>query len=133
MTSGQSGDRLSWGDALFLDLERADMPLNIASVSIFEGEISLEDCIRSIASKLPLLPRYRQRIVAPPLNVGFPSWEPDPDFDIRNHIHEATLKLGSERELRAVAGRVLGTVMDRRRPLWDLTLVWGSSGIAPRW
>jgi diacylglycerol O-acyltransferase len=125
MTSGQSGDRLCWGDALFLYLERAGMPLNIASVSIFEGEISLADCIRSIASKLPLLPRYRQRIVAPPLNVGFPCWEPDPYFDIRNHIHEVTLKLGSERELRAVAGRVLGTVMDRRRPLWDLTLVRG--------
>lgn len=115
MTSGQSGDRLSWGDALFLYLGRAGMPLNIASVSIFEGEISLEDCIPSIASKLPLLPRYRQRIVAPPLNVGLHSWEPDPDFDIRNHIHEATLKLGSERELRAVAGRVLGTVMDGDR------------------
>jgi hypothetical protein len=41
MTSGLEGDRLSWGDALFLYLERAGMPLNIACVSVFDGEISL--------------------------------------------------------------------------------------------
>ena len=57
MTNGQGGDRLSWGDALFLYLERAGMPLNIASVSLFEGEISLNECTRFIASNIPLLPR----------------------------------------------------------------------------
>src|SRR5512133_3333337 len=58
MTSGLEGDRLSWGDALFLYLERAGMPLNIACVSIFDGEISLEGCIGAIEAKLPLFPRY---------------------------------------------------------------------------
>jgi diacylglycerol O-acyltransferase len=128
MTNAKSGDRLSWGDALFLYLERAGMPLNIASVSTFEGAISLEECIRSIRSKLPLLPRYRQRIVTPPLNIGFPSWESDPEFELRNHIHEVILRRGTESELRAAAGKVLGTVMGRQHPLWDLTVVRGLRG-----
>ena len=46
MMDSEINDRLSWGDALFLYLEREGMPLNIASVSVFEGEISLEDCTR---------------------------------------------------------------------------------------
>lgn len=124
MNAGNS-DRLAWGDSLFFYLEREGMPLNIASVSIFEGEITLAACRQSIQSKLPLLPRYQQRAVAPPLNVGFPTWEKDPHFDIRNHIREVILKRGTETELKAVAGKILSTVMDRHRPLWDLTLVHG--------
>ena len=124
----KDGERLSWGDALFLYLERAGMPLNIASVSIFEGDISLDQCRRFIDSKLPLLPRYRQRALPPPFNVGFPSWEDDLHFDIRNHIKETRLQDGTEAELKSVAGRILSTVMDREHPLWDITLVHGLEG-----
>jgi len=125
MTNGPNGEHLTWGDALFLYLERAGMPLNIASVSIFDGPISFEECLQSLESKLTLLPRYYQRIVAPPLDIGFPSWEYDPEFDIRNHVRKLTLKRGTERELKMVTGKILSSVMDRRRPLWDLTLVQG--------
>lgn len=125
MSNGQNGERLSWGDALFLYLERQGMPLNIACVSVLEGDIPLSACRRYIASKLPLLPRYCQRALAPPFNIGFPSWEDDPDFDIRRHIREATLKHGTDEELKRLAGNILSTVMEREHPLWDLTLVHG--------
>jgi diacylglycerol O-acyltransferase len=128
MTNGRSGDRLSWGDALFLYLERAGMPLNIASVSVLEGQIALADCTRFIESKLPLLPRYYQRVVVPPLNIGLPAWEHDPDFDIRNHVSQVQLKHGTERELKTIAGKIFSNVMDRQRPLWDFTLVNGLHG-----
>lgn len=128
MEDSHSGERLSWGDALFLYLERAGMPLNIACLSIFEGHISLEDCRNFIESKLPLVPRYYQRPVAPPLNVSFPSWEDDPGFDIRNHIKEARLRRGTDAELKSLAGRTLSKVMDRTHPLWDITLVHGLRG-----
>lgn len=128
MTNHQTGDRLSWGDALFLYLERAGMPLNIASVSILEGQICLHDCIRFIESRLPLLPRYYQRVVVPPLNIGLPTWEYDPAFDIHNHIREVTLKRGTDGELKKLAGKIFGAVMDRQRPLWDFTLVNGLRG-----
>jgi diacylglycerol O-acyltransferase len=128
MANVLNGDRLSWGDALFLYLEREGMPMNIASVSTFEGKIALADCIRSIEAKLPLLPRYSQRILTPPLNIGFPSWEDDPDFDIHNHIREVRLKRGTEAELKLLSAKMLSSGMDRRHPLWDLTLVQGLKG-----
>jgi diacylglycerol O-acyltransferase len=120
--------RLSWGDALFLYLEREGMPLNIASVSVFEGVISLEACCQFIESKLPLVPRYYQRVVSPPFNLGLPSWEYDPKFDMRNHVREITLKRGIDSEFKAAAGKILSTTLDRQHPLWDVILVRGLKG-----
>lgn len=124
----EQADRLSWGDTVFLHLERDGMPLNVACVGVFEGKIHFKDCLRYVESKLPQIPRYLKRLVSPPLNVGLPSWQFDPAFDIRNHLHEVTLKHGSDAELKALAGKLLGTVMDRQHPLWDITLVHGLNG-----
>jgi diacylglycerol O-acyltransferase len=118
-------DRLSWGDTVFLHLEREGMPLNVACVCVFDGVISFKQCVRFVESKLPLIPRYLKRVVFPPLNIGLPSWEFDPTFNILAHIREVTLKSGSDTELKNLAGKILGTVMDRQHPLWDLTLVHG--------
>jgi diacylglycerol O-acyltransferase len=128
MQNHNRGDRLSWGDTVFLHLEREGMPLNVASVCIFEGEVSFGAFLRFVESKLPLLPRYLKRVVSPPFGIGLPSWEYDPTFKIRNHVRELTLKHGTDAELKAVAGKILSQVMDRQRPLWDLTLVHGLKG-----
>jgi diacylglycerol O-acyltransferase len=128
MQNHQQSDRLSWGDTVFLHLEREGMPLNVASVCIFEGVISFKDCIQFVQSKLPLIPRYLKRVVSAPLGLGLPSWEYDPEFDVRRHVLEITLKHGTETELKAVAGKKFSQVMDRRHPLWDITLVHGLKG-----
>ena len=128
MQNQQQGDRLSWGDTVFLHLEREGMPLNVACVCVFEGKVSFRDCVQFVESKLPLIPRYLKRVVPPILNIGLPSWEYDPTFDIRNHVREATLKHGSDAELKTFAGKILSTVMDRQHPLWDMTLVHGLKG-----
>ncbi len=119
---------LSFGDALFLYLEREGMPLNVASMATFDGVIPLDACRTFVQSKLPSIPRYRQRVVAPPFNVGLPAWEYDPDFDIRTHIREVRLKRGTEAEFNSIAARILSCTMDRERPLWDFTLVQGLKG-----
>jgi diacylglycerol O-acyltransferase len=128
MQNHSQGDRLSWGDTVFLHLEREGMPLNVASVCVFEGAISFAACSQFVESKLPLLPRYLKRVVGAPFNIGLPSWEYDPTFDIRNHVREVTLKRGSDAELKALAGKILSKVMDRQHPLWDITLVHGLGG-----
>jgi diacylglycerol O-acyltransferase len=128
MPSHQQVDRLSWGDSVFLNLERDGMPLNVAGISILEGQIPFEAYLRFVESKLPLIPRYLKRVTTPPLSVGLPCWDYDPAFDIRNHVREATLKHGSDAELKALAGKILSQVMNRQHPLWDMTLVHGLKG-----
>ncbi len=128
MQNHKQSDRLSWGDTVFLHLEREGMPLNVASVCVFEGEISFEDWVQFVESKLPLLPRYLKRVVSAPLGLGLPSWEYDPQFELRRHVREVTLKHGTRTELKALAGKLFGRVMDRQHPLWDMTLVRGLKG-----
>jgi diacylglycerol O-acyltransferase len=61
-----------------------------------------------------------------PLNVTHPCWEDDPAFDIRNHITRVKLDPpGSEQQLSELSGRVFTALMDRSKPLWDLTVVDG--------
>jgi diacylglycerol O-acyltransferase / wax synthase len=119
---------LSWGDTFFLYLEREGQPLNIASTCEFEGKISLAACTKHIESKLNLIPRYKQRAVFPPFNLGLPSWEPDPNFDIRNHVREIVLRQGTDSDLKAEAARIISSQLDRNHPLWTITLVRGLTG-----
>jgi diacylglycerol O-acyltransferase len=128
MQNQQKGDHLSWGDSVFLNLEREGMPLNVGSVSVLEGEIPFAACLQFVESKLRLIPRYLKRVVAPPLNIGLPRWDYDPEFDLRNHVRQVTLRHGTDAELKALAGKLFGKVMDRQHPLWDLTLVHGLKG-----
>lgn len=122
MAQPHAVESLSWGDAIFLYLEREGAPLHIASVNIFEGRIPLASCRRFIESKLSLIPRYRQRVVTAPFNIGLPTWDYDPTFDIRNHVHEIRLRRRTVAELQTAVSKILTRRMDRQHPLWDFTL-----------
>src|SRR5690242_19850576 len=128
MSSPQLKNSFSWADAVFLYVERPGQPLSMACVCVFEGKFSLKACRDLVESKLPLIPRYRQRVVFPPLNLGLPHWEFDPIFDIQNHIRQVTLRKGTDSDLKALASKIVSTHLDRQRPLWDLTLVHGLEG-----
>lgn len=128
MQNDHQSDRLSWGDTVFLHLEREGMPLNVASVCIFAGQITFADCLKFVESKLPLLPRYLKRVVPAAFGIGLPTWEYDPQFELKRHMREVTLKVGTENELKALAGALFSEVMDRRHPLWDMTVVRGLKG-----
>jgi WS/DGAT/MGAT family acyltransferase len=82
--------------------------------------------MQTVLDRLHLLPRYRQRVVFPPFGVAHPTWEDDPEVDIRNHVEEVELPAGADDQVMAeVAGRLYGQVLDRRRPLWKLILLQG--------
>jgi WS/DGAT/MGAT family acyltransferase len=128
MSQAGRGNSLSWGDTFFLYLEREGQPLNVACTCELEGPVSLQDLTKYVASKLDLIPRYKQRAVFPQFNLGLPTWEPDPNFDIRNHIHQVSRKGGTDADLKAVASGIISSILNRNRPLWDLTLVRGLKG-----
>jgi len=116
-------------DASFLYFEKKEAPMHIGSVSVFEGEIPFDAFVNNVVSKLHMLPRYQQRVVPDPFMMGHPTWEFDPDFDIKNHIFKVQIDSpGSDQELIELAGRIFTPVMDRKKPLWDIYLVYGLKG-----
>jgi len=117
---------LSAADAAFLYLERKEIPLAIACVTIFDGPVPFNQFLASIASKLRWVPRYRQVVAMPPLNIGMPTWQVDPHFDIRRHVFPVTLDPpGGEAQLEALAGRIFSRLLDRSKPLWEIYVVDG--------
>ncbi|HWQ33991.1 MAG TPA: wax ester/triacylglycerol synthase family O-acyltransferase [Blastocatellia bacterium] len=129
MTTPNLNKRLSSMDASFLYFEKKEAPLHIGSVSIFDGEIPFDDFVRMVDAKMHLLPRYQQVVVFDPFNLGHPTWEHDQNFDISKHIFKVQIEApGTEQELIDLAGRILTPMMDRSKPLWDITLVYGLQG-----
>src|SRR5258708_2717181 len=97
-------------DAWFLYLERAEAPLHIGGVYIFEGKPEVtgapgaEGIAKTLESRLHLVPRYRQKVRWLPLNLGHPVWVDDPDFDLSHHVRRSALpRPGGLAELRDYA------------------------------
>jgi WS/DGAT/MGAT family acyltransferase len=118
--------RLTAQDASFLYFERASQPMHGVGVAVYEGGMTLEDVTAVIAQRLHLIPRFRQKVVTAPFGIAHPTWEDDPDFDIRNHVTEDTLSPpGGDREMaRAIAKRLVPP-LDRSRPLWKMVVLHG--------
>ncbi|MGY2004178.1 WS/DGAT/MGAT family O-acyltransferase [Blastococcus sp. SYSU DS1024] len=114
-------------DSGFYFAESENTPMHVGSVAVFEGPApTYGDVVRLLLSKLPLVPRYRQRVREVPLQLGRPMWVDDPHFQILYHVrHTAVPSPGNDEQLRNLAGRVLGQRLDMAKPLWELWLVEG--------
>ena len=122
-------DWMSPMDASFLHLEDAAHPMHVGGVSIFEGPAPpFERLEAMVDSKLPLVPRYRQKVRFVPLDLGRPVWVDDPHFKLSYHLrHSALPSPGSEEQLRSTAARVFAQHLDRRKPLWEIWMIEGLS------
>ncbi|MEK6406097.1 MAG: wax ester/triacylglycerol synthase family O-acyltransferase [Acidobacteriota bacterium] len=129
MSQPSLNHRLTAIDASFLYFEKKEASMHIGSVSLFEGEIPFDRFVEMLNSKMHLLPRYQQVVVPDPFGIGHPTWEFDQHFDIKRHIFKLQIDApGGEAELIELAGRILTPMMDRRKPLWDIYLVYGLEG-----
>ena len=123
-------ERLSPLDASFLHIEDDASPMHIASTAIFEGPPPAHaEILRMVASKLPLVPRYRQRVRFVPFELGRPVWVDDTHFNLDYHVrHTALPTPGSDEQLRNLVGRIMSQNLDRTKPLWESWVVEGLEG-----
>ncbi len=117
---------LSGLDSSFLYLEDARQPMHVGSVLVFEGSMDFESFRQTMASRVHLVPRLRQRLAMVPFGIGKPYWVEDPAFNLDMHLqHVALPSPGSWKELRGLAARIFSVPLDRSRPLWEMTFVEG--------
>ena len=104
--------------------------MHVASTLVFEGPAPDYDDFREhIASRLHLVPRFRQRLRFVPFDQGRPVWVDDPQFNLTYHVrHTALPAPGSEEQLRTLAARVFSQRLDRSKPVWEMWLVDGLEG-----
>ena len=121
---------MSAQDATFLHIEDANNPMHIGSVAVLEGPApTYGDLVRLVAAKLPLVPRYRQKVRFAIAGLGRPVWVDDPHFQILYHIRRTAVPSpGGRDQLRNLAGRVFAQSLDRGKPLWEIWMVEGLEG-----
>jgi len=121
--------RLTSLDASFLYLERPNALMHVGGLYVFDAGVEFEDFVDDVERRLPLIPRYVQRIITVPFNLGHPTWEDDETFDISRHIHRHELDAGADAHaLASLCARLFAEPLDRERPLWELHFIEGFSG-----
>ena len=121
-TTGRHLDRLTAVDASFLTNESSTSHMHVGAILIFEGPPpKYTDLVEHVRTRLPLVPRFRQKLVVPPLEAGRPLWADDVNFNLTYHIrHTALPEPGGEAQLKRLAGRIFSQQLDRSKPLWEL-------------
>jgi WS/DGAT/MGAT family acyltransferase len=127
-------DRLSGLDESFLHLERVETPMHVGAVAVLErepfydadGRFRLDDVRAMVASRLRLIPRFRQLVMPVPVVRGRPIWVDHEGFDIKQHVRLTSLPApGRRRQLLELAERLMAQLLARDRPLWELWFVEG--------
>jgi diacylglycerol O-acyltransferase len=128
-------ERLSSQDSSFIFFEGSSTHVHVTAIAVFEGEellregggLARERIRAHVASRLHLLPHYRQRLAFTPVQ-RHPVWIDDAHFDLDYHLrHTALPQPGDDAQLHELAGRVSSHPLDHDRPLWELWFVEGLS------
>lgn len=131
------GEQLSMLDTMFLELEQFDdtAHMHIGAALIFDplpggGTPDIDALREHMAGRIGVLPRFAQQLSAPHAGpLTWLTWEHVADFDLAAHVHHATLPApGGDRELHEWLGDFWSHRLDRRRPLWEMTLLDGLTG-----
>lgn len=129
MSMAELNRRMTSLDASFLYLERPNALLHVAGIYTFARPLDYERLLDYVQERLHLIPRYTQRAVSVPLNLAHPTWEDDPEFDIRNHIRRHRLKPpADDAALAQLCAKLFAQPLDRGRPLWEMDLIEGYAG-----
>ena len=119
-------------DTQFLALEDGRQTGHVAGLAILDpstapsGKLGCPEVSALLRERLPLLPPLRWRLTEVPLNLDYPYWVDDPEFDLDYHVREIALpKPGSDAQLAAQVARLTSRPLDRARPLWELYVIHG--------
>jgi WS/DGAT/MGAT family acyltransferase len=100
-----------------------------ANVTVLDRPPDAKRFRRTMGRACQVIARLRQRVHAPPLGVGPPSWAEDPVFDLDYHVRRVALASpGTPRQLENLAVLVVADPFDRARPLWEFIVVEGLEG-----
>ena len=118
--------QVSGQDATFLYAESPTSPMHIATLTIVEGSIEFNDFKEIVASKLHLIPKFRKKLLNVPMNLDYPYWVDDPNFDIDLHINRLKLPDPANwKTLREMTSSIFSSPLDLRRPLWSIDFIEG--------
>jgi diacylglycerol O-acyltransferase / wax synthase len=109
-------------------------PQDIGAVAILDGTALLDPAgrlpvrtvQRAIATRLHLVPRFRQVLHHPRRGLGPPLWVDAPRFDLADHVRVVPIDPpGDEARLLLAVERLRRQRLDMSRPLWEMCFLTG--------
>jgi WS/DGAT/MGAT family acyltransferase len=128
-------ERLGVQDNAFLLWETPEVHMHVSTTMVFragplrteDGGVDFERIKKLVASKLHLIPRYRERLQWIP-RERHAVWVDDPHFSLDYHVrHTGLPRPGSDNQLKTLSARIMAQALDRARPLWEMWVVEGLS------
>jgi diacylglycerol O-acyltransferase len=118
-------------DSLFLLAESREQPMHVGSLQLFvppEGADALD--VRAMFEEAiaqdEVAPLFQKRPRRSITTLGQWSWDVDREFELQHHVRFSALpRPGRILELLALGSRLHSTLLDRKRPLWEMHLIEG--------
>ena len=124
--------QLSEHDAAFIYSDNAHANSNVTLLHIYDqstaprGVVRFKHILAQLESRLHRLPNFRERILRVPLDLDYPYWIEDDNFNLEYHVrHIALPKPGDWRQFCIQASRIHARPLDLQRPLWELYVIEG--------
>ncbi len=131
-------ERLSGLDASFLYIESSDQPLHVCSIleldtSSMPDGYTFDRLRDDLATRIAAIPEFRAKLADSQLNLDYPVWVDDDEFDLDRHLLRIELPApGGRRELAQICGHIASSPLDRDRPLWEMWVIDGIADTDPR-
>ena len=119
--------RMSAGDAAWLHMDRRTNRMVVNSLLWLDGQPAPQDIAAALQDRLLARhARFSQRVVDRVTSVW---WEDVESFDVHQHLQVHHLPHpGTPEDLRRCVSELASRPLDRRRPLWELHLIYGYRG-----
>lgn len=120
-------------DAMFLVAETRDQPMHVGGLQLFiprEGQ-SPDELAEEMAENFhvpsgDVSPAFLKRPATPAQIAGYTAWSYDDEIDFDYHVRRAILpRPGAIRDLLQYVSLNHGSLLDRRRPMWEAHIIEG--------
>ncbi|MFL6161786.1 MAG: WS/DGAT/MGAT family O-acyltransferase [Jatrophihabitantaceae bacterium] len=120
---------MSLTDSVFLTAESRETPMHVGGLQLFRPPADFSgtrELFSQLISADEVAPLFKKRPRRSLGTAGQWAWAEDTEFDIEHHVrHNALPRPSRVLELLALCSRLHGTLLDRRRPLWEFHLIEG--------
>ncbi len=126
-------DQLSPQDAQFLYMETEDNHIQVTAVAVFDPStvpggktVRFKEILAHIERRLHMSPVFRRRLSRVPLELDYPYWVDDENFDLEYHVQHVRLPVpGDWRQFCILLSRFHARPLDLARPLWEMLVIEG--------
>ncbi len=128
--------QLSGEDASFLYSDSPHANGNITFIQVYDqrsapgGKVRFKSILAHIEGRLHRSPLFRSKLARVPLELDFPYWIDDDQFDLEYHVRHIALPApGDWRQFCIQASRIHARALDLQRPLWEIYVIEGLDSI----